>query len=186
MKAFAAAGLIAAASAASSQTEATPTPSFISHNQYYGYGYPVFDHKEEREAPRHHKRSSRYRTNNIDIFAHSSSDESDDHHAGYGHHSSHSSDSHSSHSEDEHKAHKKHEIFLTGDGPDGDHCHEGDYCGKVSDSSDYTESDYQTVSESEEEEHHAPAPAPGCGGRRCARVDFDWNTWGIKGTMDIY
>merc|ERR1712032_1617938 len=55
MKAFAAAGIIAAASAAS--IKATPTPSFegaslFDASKYYSYGlgtyeYPEFDHKEE-------------------------------------------------------------------------------------------------------------------------------------------
>lgn len=191
MKAFAAAGIIAAASAVS--TEATPTPSFnaaslFDSSKYYSYGYydytyPEFDHKEELTPERvHPKKSSGYKTNNIDIFAHSSSDE-EEHHHGYGHHTS--PDSESDTSEDERKPAKKHMIFLTGDGPEGDHCHEGDYCGKVDTSSDYTDSDYETPVEESSEEHFVK-PAPGCGGRRCARVDFDWNYYGIDGTLDIY
>ena len=192
MKAFAAAGIIAVASAVN--TEATPTPSFLDSSlfdasKYYGYGYydysyPEFDHKEELtpEAARP-KKSSGYRTNNIDIFAHSSSDE-EDHHHGKGHH--HSSDSESDTSEDERPMmKKKHMQFLTGEGPEGDHCHEGDYCGKVDEPSDYTDSDYETPAEESHEEHLAK-PEPGCGGRRCARVDFDWNYLGIDGTLDIY
>jgi len=190
MKAFAAAGIIAAASAAT--TEASPTPSFASSlfdsSKYYGYGYgnyayPEYDHKEELTPVKEHKKHSTYRTNNIDIFAHSDSDSSEEHH-GYGHHTSHSSHSSSDTSEDEHRPAKAHHVFLTGYGPEGDHCHDGDHCGKEDSASDYTDSDYQTVEE-ESEEHHFK-PAPGCGGERCARVDFDWNDLGIKGTMDIY
>ena len=196
MKAFAAAGIIAAASAA--QIEATPTPSFeaaslFDASKYYSYGagtyaYPEFDHKEELtpviERP---LKSKPYKTNNIDIFAHSDSDE--DHHHGYAYHGT--SDSESDTSEDDHKPHKKHMIHLTGDGPDGDHCHSGDeklgipgdYCGKDP-YSDYSDSDYSSVSE--ESEQHFAKPEPGCGGERCARVDFDWNIHGLTGTLDIY
>ena len=143
MRAFAAVGVIAAASAAKTEAAASSSSLFDSSRYYsYGYGdyaYPEFDHKEElTPAKEHHKKASTYRTNNIDIFAHSDSEESEHH--GYGHHSSHSS--HSDTSEDEHHGHKKHHMtFLTGYGPEGDHCHPGDYCGEEP-SSDYTDSDY--------------------------------------------
>lgn len=87
---------------------------------------------------------------------------------------------------------KKHMIFLTGEGPEGDHCHSGDeklgipgdYCGKDP-YSDYSDSDYSSATE-EAESVHLEKPDPGCGGERCARVDFDWNIWGLTGTLDIY
>ena len=143
MKAFAAAGLAAAASAATTEASAS-SQSLFDSSRYYNYGYadyyPEFDHKEELTPAReHHKKASTYRTNNIDIFAHSDSEESDHHH-GYGHSSSHSS--HSDTSEDERPMmKKKHMMFLTGEGPEGDHCHEGDWCPEDS-ASDYTDSDY--------------------------------------------
>ena len=146
MKAFAAAGLAAAASAATTEAS-TASQSLFDSSRYYNYGYadyyPEYDHKEElthSPAREHHKKASTYRTNNIDIFAHSDSDDSDHHPAG--HHSSHSS--HSDTSEDEHHPKmmkKKHMMFLTGEGPAGDHCHEGDWCSEDS-ASDYTDSDY--------------------------------------------
>ena len=143
MRAFAAVGIIAAASAA--QTEAAASSSSL-FDHYYGYGYPEFDHKEElthSPAREHHKKAHTYRTNNIDIFAHSDS-ESDHHGHHDSHHDSHSShSSHSDHSDDDHHGHKKHHMtFLTGYGPEGDHCHEGDWCGDEELSSDYTDSDY--------------------------------------------
>ena len=191
MRTFAAAGLIAAAAAVN--TEASPTPSFISSlfdsSKYYSYGagtyaYPEFDHKEELTPVKTHPRKSRpYKTNNIDIFAHSSS--SEDEHHGYGYRRHHSSHSSSDTSEDEIKPKKKHHrVFLTGYGPEGDHCHEGDYCGKSDSASDYSDSDYSSASE--ESEKHFSKPDPGCGGELCARVDFDWNIFGLTGTMDIY
>ena len=162
MKTFAAAGIIAAAFAVA--TEATSTTegagySLFDGNRYYSYGfhnyeYPEFDHKEEHSpAKKHHKKASSYKTNNIDIFAHSDSDDhhddhSDDHQAGHhgrrGHrdsHSSHSSDDEHDHHK-KHMKHKKHMLFLTGEGPEGDHCHEGDWCSSEETSSDYTDSDY--------------------------------------------
>ena len=196
MKAFAAAGIIAAAAAV--RTEATPTPSFnaaslFDASKYYSYGsgtyaYPEYDHKEElTPVIEHPKKSKPYKTNNIDIFAHSDSDE--DHHHGYAYHGT--SDSDSDTSEDDVKHKKKHMIHLTGDGPDGDHCHSGDeklgipgdYCGKDP-YSDYSDSDYSE--QSSEESVHLRKPEPGCGGELCARVDFDWNIWGLTGTLDIY
>ena len=190
MKAFAAAGLIAAVSAA--QAEATTEGvSTFDATKYYSYGaghyaYPEYDHKEEHTPVKKHLKHARnYKTNNIDIFAHSDSD--DDHHAEKKHHGRGHHDSHSSHSSDDenHMKHKKHMVFLTGEGPEGDHCHPGDWCSSEETSSDYTDSDYQTVEEESSEEHHQ-TPAPGCGGERCARVDFDWNDLGVHGTMDIY
>jgi hypothetical protein len=147
MLAFAAAGVIAAVSATTTEAAASSSSQFDASRYYsYGYGsyaYPSFDHKEELTPVKvHHKKARTYKTNNIDIFAHSDSDSDDSHHGyGYGHHSSHSSDSSSS--EDDHAAHKKHHpVFLTGYGPEGDHCHPGDYCGEAEEPSDYTDSDY--------------------------------------------
>ena len=154
MKAFAAAGLIAAASA----TQAEASTEGISHfdaTRYYSYGaghyaYPEYDHKEEHAPVKKHlKKASNYKTNNIDIFAHSDSDDHhDDHHDDrrHGRKGKHH-DSHSSHSSDDehhkkHMKHKKHMLFLTGEGPEGDHCHEGDWCSSEETSSDYTDSDY--------------------------------------------
>ena len=146
MKTFATAGIIAAASAIN--TEATTTTaisasSFFDASRFYSYGsagysYPEFDHKEElTPVKKHFKKARAYKTNNIDIFAHSDSDESDHHDDHRSHH-----DSHSSHSDDENKHHKEHHVFLTGEGPEGDHCHEGDWCGDEYTSSDYSDSDY--------------------------------------------
>ena len=194
MRTFAAAGLIAAAAAVN--TEATPTPSFdlsglFDSSKYYSYGagayaYPEFDHKEELTPVKTHPSKPKpYKTNNIDIFAHSSSSEDDHHgHHGYGYGKHHSSHSSSDTSEDEIKPKKHHRVYLTGNGPEGEHCHEGDYCGKDS-QSDYSDSDYSSASE-ESEKPHFSKPDPGCGGELCARVDFDWNIWGLNGTMDIY
>ena len=190
MRAFSTAGIIAAASAINTEastTTAISASSLFDASKYYSYGftdysYPEFDHKEELTPVREHTKKSRtYRTNNIDIFAHSSSDEEEHH--GYGHHSPHPS--HSDTSEDEHKAHKEHHVFLTGEGPEGDHCHEGDWCEVVDEQSDYTDSDHQT--HEEESEEHFFKPEPGCGGRKCAKVSFDTNSeFGIRGTMHIY
>ena len=146
MKAFAAAGILASASAASAQTEVhAAVNSLFNASRYYSYGYgdhayPEFDHKEELSPVKEHKKARSYRTSNIDIFAHSDSEESEENHgSGYGHHDSHSSHSSSSEDEHHHKAH--HHVFLTGEGPEGNHCHEGDYCPSDS-ASDYTDSDY--------------------------------------------
>merc|ERR1712151_47700 len=198
MKAFAAAGIIAAASAAS--IKATPTPSFegaslFDASKYYSYGlgtyeYPEFDHKEElTPVIEHPQKPKPYKTNNIDIFEHSESDDGHHHH-GYAYHGT--SESESDTSEDDHKHHKKHMIILTGEGPDGDHCHsgdeklgiQGDYCGKDP-YSDYSDSDYSSATE-EAESVHFEKPDPGCGGELCARVDFDWNIHGLTGTLDVY
>jgi len=197
MNNFAAAGLIAVAAATS--TGATPTPhdivSTLDFSRFYDYGhgvyeYPSFDHKEELTPVKTHptKKHRGFKTHNIDIFAHSSSDEEKHHPKGHGTSSDHSSTSQSDSdtSADEKKHRKKHTIILTGEGPYADHCHssEGDYCGKKDSSSDDSSSDYSLASE---ESHDQIIKIVGCqGGERCARVDFDWNLFGIDGTLDIF